>query len=831
MADNIPLIVEVQTKGVKQAASDLKALEKAASSAEKSTGGMSSGVNAVNAQLAAMGAKAKNAGSAFRDLDPAARSISNVAKASEKASQSLGKLGSQSPFEKIASGSSKAATGIKKAADELDRFGKEAKEADKAASGIGSAFSSLSKLAGGLFAGFSVAQFAGKLVSVQREFDVLNSALITITGSSAKAENEFEWIKSFAAETPYSLSEVTKSFIKLKTLGLDASKESLTSYGNTASAMGKSLDQMIEAVADASTGEFERLKEFGISAKKEGDDVSLTFQGVTKTIKNSSEEIGRYLTEIGNNNFAGAMTERAKTLDGAISNLGDSWDELFRTINKNDAGGLIFDSVKLATGAITEMISLLNAMSGATGDAARETGAFTAAQNGLKTVFETVAILGMNVKYVLVQIGNELGGLAAQAAAVASFNFRAAGEIGRMMKADAKEARAALDEAEKRVFNRNKYNNDLGSLSEGLPNTPVAKPKSTGGSGRGWRSAKSKSVVAQASEEAKAYEDAMKGLASVNANAQKSTLELTAAQSTLYDLMTSPAWATMTEAWKQTAVAQFESARAAEMQAEKFREHAKAMEEGRRVMESMRTPEEQLGVEIVNLNKLLDEGAISWDVYARAVFEAQDKLDGTKDKVKETTNEMDEFAKSAAKNIQSSLADFLFDPFKEGLDGMLKGFATMLRRMIAEAAAAQIATALFGDMKSGKVGGLVGSIPWERMISSIIGAKDGHAFDNGQVKKFASGGVFGNGRILTKPTMFALGGTLGVAGEAGPEGALPLKRMSNGKLGVYMSGGGGTTINQTINAGSGTDKAEVKRAAASGARTALGVMNGARRYG
>ena len=217
----------------------------------------------------------------------------------------------------------------------------------------------MSKVAGGLFAGFSIAQFAGKLVSVQREFDVLNSALITITGSSAKAENELQWIKSFAAETPFSLTEVTQAFIKLKTLGLDASKPSLVSFGNTASAMGKSLNQMIEAVADASTGEFERLKEFGIKAKKNGDEISLTFQGVTTTVKNSAEEISKYLTDIGNNNFAGAMAERAKTLDGAISNLGDSWDELFRTINNNNAGGLIFDSVKLATGAISEMISFL----------------------------------------------------------------------------------------------------------------------------------------------------------------------------------------------------------------------------------------------------------------------------------------------------------------------------------------------------------------------------------------------------------------------------------------------------------------------------------------
>ena len=394
MADNIPLIVEVQTKGVKQAVSDLQALEKAASSAEKSTGGMSSGVNAVNAQLAAMAAKAKNAGSSFRDLDPAARKLSDIANEANKASVGTGRL--RDEFGRFI----KKTDGIDKASDSLGELAKQADGAESASKSLNSTFSELGGKIAGLFAGFTIAEFVGKLISVQREFDVLNSALITITGSSAKAENEFEWIKSFAAETPYSLSEVTKAFIKLKTLGLDASKESLTSYGNTASAMGKSLDQMIEAVADASTGEFERLKEFGIRAKKEGDDVSLTFQGVTKTIKNSSEEIGRYLTDIGNNNFAGAMTERAKTLDGAISNLGDSWDELFRTINKNDAGGLIFDSVKLATGAITEMISLLNAMSGATGDAAKETGAFTTAQNGLKTVFETVAILGMNVKYV-----------------------------------------------------------------------------------------------------------------------------------------------------------------------------------------------------------------------------------------------------------------------------------------------------------------------------------------------------------------------------------------------------------------------------------------------
>ena len=71
---------------------------------------------------------------------------------------------------------------------------------------------------------------------------------------------------------------------------------------------------------------------------------------------------------------------------------------------------------------------------------------------------------------------------------------------------------------------------------------------------------------------------------------------------------------------------------------------------------------------------------------------------------------MDEFAKAAAKNIQDTLADFLFDTFADGLDGMASKFAKVLQRMAADALAANIAQYLFGNMgKDGKVGGLFGS--------------------------------------------------------------------------------------------------------------------------
>jgi hypothetical protein len=210
-----------------------------------------------------------------------------------------------------------------------------------------------------LFAGVTIGAFAGKLVSVEREFGTLNASLVTVTGSAREADKAFALLTNFAATTPFSLQEVTAAFIKMKSMGLDASEGALRSYGNTASAMGKSLNQMIEAVADAATGEFERLKEFGIRAKSEGDRVTLTFRGVSTNIGKNAAEIEGYLRSIGDVDFAGAMDARAKTLDGAISNLGDSWDSLFRAINDEMTGPLLMAAVQSAQTAIVGLSAVV----------------------------------------------------------------------------------------------------------------------------------------------------------------------------------------------------------------------------------------------------------------------------------------------------------------------------------------------------------------------------------------------------------------------------------------------------------------------------------------
>jgi hypothetical protein len=126
---------------------------------------------------------------------------------------------------------------------------------------------------------------------------------------------------------------------------------------------------------------------------------------------------------------------------------------------------MIYDSVTLASGAMKDAISIMNSLTSATAANASETGALAIIQNGLATVFETVAVLGVNLKFTLSAIGKEIGGLAAQAAAFLSGNFAQAAEIGRMMRNDAAAARREVDSQTRAILGARKLAATAGGMS------------------------------------------------------------------------------------------------------------------------------------------------------------------------------------------------------------------------------------------------------------------------------------------------------------------------------------------------------------------------------
>lgn len=198
-----------------------------------------------------------------------------------------------------------------------------------------------------------------QIVDVTKRYQRLEAQLRTSTGSVTGQAQAMAILSDFAYATGQNLEGLVEGFNKLVNLGLDPSKEALLAYGNVAAGTGKTTMDFIEAVADASVAEFERLKEFGIKAANEGDTVTFRFRGVTTSVKNNSEEIQRYLIGLGQTKFGDAIANQSTTLEAALNRAGQRWDEFMYNLSQAGPGNFMTETVNQAAEALEELGAML----------------------------------------------------------------------------------------------------------------------------------------------------------------------------------------------------------------------------------------------------------------------------------------------------------------------------------------------------------------------------------------------------------------------------------------------------------------------------------------
>jgi len=171
-----------------------------------------------------------------------------------------------------------------------------------------------------------------------------------------------------------------------------------------------------------------------------------------------------------------------------------------------------------------------------------------------------------------------------------------------------------------------------------------------------------------------------------------------------------------------------------------------------------------------------------------AIREAMEKTGHAADK---HFGEMSEFAREAARNIQDSLADNLYDALQGKFDNIGSRFKSMLDRMVANAMAARLSDAMFGDFgKSGNLGGIAGEL-LKGLRGGDTGGSVGAEWDfgidqtPGVTPAFAGGGDHAGGWRKV--------------GENGPEleATGPSRIFSADQTRDILSGGGGGNV--TVN--------------------------------
>ena len=212
------------------------------------------------------------------------------------------------------------------------------------------------------------------MINTSRTFEDLNATLRAITGSGEGAAASMQLITAFTATTTFQLENVTSAFTTLLNAGITPTTDVLSDFGNVAAAFGKDITQIAQAAFNATTGEMEMLKQFGIIAKVEGDKLAVTFKNTTTKIDRDADSIVEFIRKVGSEEFPTALEERANTVSGAFSNLADVTSILFNTIGES---GLNEALLSVAKGLI-DIVNALTPLAGALG-------------RGINTAFQAIA--------------------------------------------------------------------------------------------------------------------------------------------------------------------------------------------------------------------------------------------------------------------------------------------------------------------------------------------------------------------------------------------------------------------------------------------------------
>ena len=180
------------------------------------------------------------------------------------------------------------------------------------------------------------------------------NTLETVLKDSDMARKKLAWASRFANKTPFETEEVVGGMTKLQSYGIEGdrilkttNRTYLEMIGDMASGMGKSFDQAIEAVADARTGELERLKEFGITknmiaefGKSKGLEI-FNNKGQIQDL----ELFNKTLFEMMDSRFGGAMEKQAKTFRGGLSTISGAAKSALSTLaGVNEFGDIVENS-------------------------------------------------------------------------------------------------------------------------------------------------------------------------------------------------------------------------------------------------------------------------------------------------------------------------------------------------------------------------------------------------------------------------------------------------------------------------------------------------------
>jgi hypothetical protein len=204
----------------------------------------------------------------------------------------------------------------------------------------------------------AIKNFAKGIIEASSSYEQLRLTLKVLLKDQDKANAAFDEARKLAANTAFSIEEITRAYTQMLTFGFDQSKipETLLLAADAATAFGQNLDEVIRSINYLKAGRkgeaLESLTRFGISRPE------LTKRGAKFSaggeLETSTEETLNIVFKIWEEKLGGMSKEGTKTWKGMVSNLKDAWTDFQATIGEAGFFDVVKNSLKFILDKINE---------------------------------------------------------------------------------------------------------------------------------------------------------------------------------------------------------------------------------------------------------------------------------------------------------------------------------------------------------------------------------------------------------------------------------------------------------------------------------------------
>lgn len=217
---------------------------------------------------------------------------------------------------------------------------------------IKNSFMSVSTAIKGMVAAAGVGKLFSDISSSMKQAERSVGSLRAITSSADEAKKKFQELNDLSRSLPQSFDEITAAALALGKNGLSTSATSIEALAKISRGTNTSLESLAQALSNASMGQLKGLRQMGIIAKQEGDEISLTYQGTTEKIKANTKDLQAYIERLAETKFADTLKPEMEGITGAAKGLGDAWGDFTRELGESGIGDIIKDVMQTATKAL-----------------------------------------------------------------------------------------------------------------------------------------------------------------------------------------------------------------------------------------------------------------------------------------------------------------------------------------------------------------------------------------------------------------------------------------------------------------------------------------------